>query len=401
MQRNVTVEANQPLARGFAQASVRVANERAVLTLIALTPGLSNADLARQSGLGAQTTSRIVADLEAREVISRGAVLRGRRGQPATPLFINPDGAYVIGVDVSWRSLEVVLQSMTGQTLASISRSHAYPDAETIFGQIAAEVATLRAGMTQQQSDRLIGLGVACPCHIDEGIAALGAPLRQVELWRDIDIVARLSSITGLEVQSLNEGNAACWSQLLASPRPWPSAFACLHVSSYLVAGIVTRGTLWEGRSGNAANLGAIIVEGPDGRPATLQDVASLLALQRRLEAVGLTLPPGNALNWDWSLLQPVADAWLDDAARALAAAVLNTSSIIDLDLTVIDGVLPRPVVAELVERVNHHLALLPCTGPLPKVSAGVLGGAAAASGVAQTVLFRRFFSRAWNLFTT
>src|SRR6218665_1624036 len=116
MQKKTAADGLEPLGRGFAQAGVRIANERAVLTLIGLNPGASNADLARLSGLGPQTTSRIVAELEARELVQRGDVLRGRRGQPATPLFLDPDGAYVIGVEVGWRHFEVLLFAMSGQT---------------------------------------------------------------------------------------------------------------------------------------------------------------------------------------------------------------------------------------------------------------------------------------------
>ena len=101
------------------QAGVRIANERAVLTLITITPGSSNADLARRSGLGPQTTSRIISDLEERGLIVRGQVLRGRRGQPATPLFLNPQGAYSIGVEIGWRHLHVALVNLTGNVLAS------------------------------------------------------------------------------------------------------------------------------------------------------------------------------------------------------------------------------------------------------------------------------------------
>ena len=73
---------------------MRLANERAVLTLIAGVPGVSNADIARRSGLGPQTTARILTDLESRDLIIRGEVLRGRRGQPATPYRLNPQGGY-------------------------------------------------------------------------------------------------------------------------------------------------------------------------------------------------------------------------------------------------------------------------------------------------------------------
>lgn len=401
MQRNFAVDINQPEARGFAQSGVRVANERAILTLIALRPGSSNADLARSSGLGPQTTSRIVGELEARELIRRGEVLRGRRGQPATPLFINPEGAFVIGVDIGWRSLELVLLSMSGQTLASVSRTHAYPDAEVIFTRIADEVAKLRESLPAHHAGRLVSIGVASPGNIDRGLVALKAPDHQVALWRDLDIAGRLSQLTGLDVDWVNDGSAACWSEWLALPQPWPAAFACLHVGTFISSGINNNGNLWQGRSGNAANLGAIIVPGADGKPSTVQDVASILALQHRLEAAGLDLPEGNSLDWDWSALQPVADAWLEDAARALAMAIASTRAIIELDLTLVDGVMPRAVVLRLVERVNHHLAQLPADEAPPAIAMGTLGGMAAVSGVANLMLFRRHFSRAWNLFAT
>lgn len=391
----------EPLARGFAQSGVRIANERAVLTLIAMNAGASNADLARLSGLGPQTTSRIVSDLEARELIVRGDVLRGRRGQPATPLFLNPGGAYVIGVEIGWRHFEVLLLAMSGKVLASIRRSYEYPDIDTIFTEVCAEIATVRSGMSDYQASRLIGIGVASPGHIDINIERLGAPSGQAARWREVDIAGRLAANTGLSVGWVNDGSAACWSEWLALERPRPLAFAAFHVGTFVGAGIANEGTVWEGRTGNAANLGAIMVPDADGRPTGVHTIASILALQHRLEQVGRQLPPGNPLNWDWSALEPVASAWLDDAGRALATAVVSTRAVIELDLTVIDGVMPRSVVRQLVDRVIEHLALLPFHGERPRVAMGHLGGAAAATGAAQMMLFRRYFSRAWNLFAT
>src|SRR5690606_10758825 len=167
MQKNFVADGSEPPARGFAQSGVRLANERAVLGLIAMHPGASNADLARLSGLGAQTTSRIVSDLEARALVQRGEVLRGRRGQPATPLFLNPEAAYVIGIEIGWRHFEVLLFAMSGETLASVRRSYAYPDIDTIFTEISTEVAAIHAAMAPQQVERLLGIGVASPAHFE------------------------------------------------------------------------------------------------------------------------------------------------------------------------------------------------------------------------------------------
>ena len=98
----------------------------------------------------------------------------------------------------------------------------------------------------------------------------------------------------------------------------------------------------------------------------------------------------------------PNFDTWLDDAGRALANAVLNTRAVMELDLAVIDGIMPRPLVQRLLERVEHHITAMPCFGAdRPAVVMGRMGGAAAATGAAQLLLFHCFFSRAWNIFAT
>ena len=402
MQKDSATAVFGPLARGVAQSGVRIANERAVLTLIAQTPGSSNADVARMSGLGPQTTSRIVSELEARGLITRGQVLRGRRGQPATPLFLDPHGAYTIGVEIGWRHLEVLLFEMSGKTLASVRRSYDWPDARTIFADVAAEIATMQSGMSEQQRARLAGVGVASPSFIERNIARLGAPHEQKALWQGINIAERIARDSGLPVEWFNSGSAAGWSELIAQPLPRPLGFAYFLVGTFVGAGIVIDGELWEGPSGNAANLGSIMVSDADGKPTYVHLVASLMALQQQLERVGQSLPPGSPVNWDWAALEPVATEWLDSAGLALAKAVISTRAVIELDRAIIDGVMPRAVVERLLERVRHHIADLPAmTSGRPDVGMGHLGASAAATGAAQLVLFRQFFSRAWNLFAT
>jgi predicted NBD/HSP70 family sugar kinase len=393
---------DEATARGFAQSGVRIANERAVMTLIGLNPGASNADLARLSGLGPQTTSRIVSDLEARELVLRGEVLRGRRGQPATPLFLNPDGAFGIGIEIGWRHFEVLLFSMAGQTLASIRRSYCWPDFRTVFAAVGAEVATIRAGMTAQQAERLVGIGVATPSRFDRHLHRLGGPAEQADLWRGADIAAEAARALGEPVAWFNDGNAACWSEFIAHKEPRPNGLAYFQVGTLVGAGIAIDGQLWEGRTGNAANLGAILVADSEGQASYLYTIAALLALEQRLEAAGVVAPRGDPMNWNWESLEPVATAWIEDAGRALASAVISTRAVMELDAVVIGGVMPRAIVKRLVERVEHHLAALaPHPADRPQLTAGQMSGAAGATGAAQLVLFHRFFSRGWNIFAT
>lgn len=233
-----------PMSRGVAQSGVRITNERAVLTLLEQNPGASNADLARLSGLGPQTTSRIIAELESRGLVIRGDVLRGRRGQPATPLFVNPQGAVAIGIEIGWRHFEVLVVELSGKTLASVRRSYPWPDARTIFSEIAAEVATIRSGLTELQQSRLAGIGVASPSHIGRNIDLLDAPQEQAALWHDLNLVERLAQETDVSVQWFNDGNAACWSELVARSTQRPQAFAYFQVGAFVGGGLVANGEL-------------------------------------------------------------------------------------------------------------------------------------------------------------
>ena len=401
MQKNSETAEVDPLSRGVAQSGVRITNERAVLTLITVNPGASNADVARLSGLGPQTTSRIIAELESRGLVTRGEVLRGRRGQPATPLFLNPHGAVSIGIEIGWRHYEVLAIEMSGKTLASMRRSYAWPDARTLLGDIAAEVSTIRSGLTDMQRARLAGIGLATPSRIGRNTELLGAPPEQADLWKNIDVVGRLAADTGLSVQWFNDGNAACWAEVIAQPTPRPQGFAYFQVGTFIGAGLVANGELWEG-NGHAANLGSMLIGDDEGKPTFVHLVASIIALQNLLKEAGMPVPTGSPFNWDWESLEPVATQWLDRAGLALAKAIVNTHAVLELDKSIIDGVMPRPIVTRLVERVRHHLAALPAlTTVYPPVEMGHLGASAAANGAAQLVLFQRFFSRAWKLFST
>ena len=130
--------------------------------------------------------------------------------------------------------------------------------------------------------------------------------------------------------------------------------------------------------------------------------VASLNALDRRLTEAGMRRPRGFPQEWDWTALEPVASAWIDEAGRALATAVLSTRAMIDIEKAVIDGVVPRSILARVLERTTHYLAQIPdLVRPRPRVEPGVQAHSAAATGAAQLYLYRRYFSRSWHLLVT
>jgi len=385
-----------PAARGVQHASLRAANRRAVLTAISFNSGLSNADLSRLTGLAPQTASAIVAELEAEGFIARGEVLRGRRGQPATPLFLNFEALYSIGCEITWERIQVTLLDLGSREVARYRRYFTYPDAETIVEEAARAIGQMVDHLTRSQQKRLTGVGLTTPGAIGRWIHILGAPAEQANLWRQLDLRAALEEATGLPTTWTNNGNAACFGEMTHRPPPRPADYAYILVDTFVAAGVLVDHSLWEGRRGNAANLGGIFICDREGNRTVGHRISSTLALRRKLAEAGRPVPTGDPAEWPWDDFGPVLDDWLSEASYGLAQIIYNTAVITDIDSVVVDAIMPRPILERMSTQVKQELDKLGAlaSASLPEISIGTLGARAAVIGSAQIPVFRRYFSR-------
>lgn len=382
------------VGRGIQPTHVRQTNQRAILSVISLRPGISNAELARLTELAPQTVSAVLIDLEQAELITRGEVLRGKRGQPATPLFMNPGGAFSIGAEIGWKHVEICLVGIGMQTLSRYRREYDYPDAATIFEEISTGVADITSGMSPAEKRRLVGMGLAAPGGIGEPTSLIAPPPGQQALWSGLDIAAATEAASGLNVTLFNDGSAACWAERVAHPAPRPLSFVYLLIDTFVGAGIVAENRLWEGFSGGSANLGSMLVTDLQGHSRFLHEVASLHALSGQLAATGYGLADIRQ-----ETVAPVAsavlDKWIVDASFGLAQTIINTARVMEVEQAVVEAVLPKAVTSRLIEATREHISHFPTLGRFsPPVLAGHLGRSGAAEGAALLRMHRRFFSR-------
>jgi predicted NBD/HSP70 family sugar kinase len=383
------------VGRGIQPTHVRQTNQRAILSVISLQPGISNAELARVTDLAPQTVSAVLADLEQQHLVTRGDVLRGRRGQPATPLYMNPVGALSIGAEIGWRHLEVCLVGIGTQVMSCVRRDYDYPDAATVFETLAAAVAELTAALSPPERKRLTGLGLAAPGGIGDPASLVPPPPGQQALWAGLDIARAVAAATGLEVSLFNDGHAACWAQRVAHPAPRPLSFVFLVLDTFVGAGIVAENRLWEGVNGTSGNLGAMLVTDAAGHMRYLHEVASLYALEQRLQAAGLVLDTVRQPSPS-PAARAVLDAWIAEASDALAQTLMNATRVMEFELAVIESALPPALTAEVVAATARQMARFPTLGQAARVPivAGQLGRSGAAQGAALLRMHRRFFSR-------
>jgi predicted NBD/HSP70 family sugar kinase len=383
------------VGRGIQPGHVRQTNQRAILSVISLQPGISNAELARVTDLAPQTVSAVLADLEQIELVTRGEVLRGRRGQPATPLYMNPVGAFTIGAEIGWKRLEVCLVGIGTQVLSRFRRDYDYPDAKTVFAELAEAASDLVAALSPSERKRLQGVGLAAPGGIGSPASLLAPPPGQVEAWAGVDLGAATAAATGMKVSRFNDGHAACWAERVAHPPPRPLGFAFLLLDTFVGAGIVAENRLWEGVNGNTAALGSMLVADSEGRARFVHEVASMYALSLRLAAGGFGLEDIRAKKVPAGAAA-ILDTWVDDATDALAQALINTTRVMEFEVCIIESELPPAITTRVVEATRARISKFPTLGQIapPPVIAGHLGHSGAAQGAALLHMHRRFFSR-------
>ena len=113
--------------QGSNSAVVRQFNERVILTALRRLGDASKADLAHHVNLTQSAAGQIVKVLEQQMLLRATGRRMGLRGQPATLLRLDPEGAYSIGVNLGRRSLDSLLEDFSGTVLKARQHECALP----------------------------------------------------------------------------------------------------------------------------------------------------------------------------------------------------------------------------------------------------------------------------------
>ncbi len=378
--------------RGSNQSHMRAHNERVLLTLIRDHGQLSKIQIARMTGLSAQTTSVIMRALEADGLLRREAPVRGRVGQPSVPMSLDPDGAFFFGLNVGRRNAELVLIDFLGRARSMSHDEYRYPDPDAVMAFARTGIDRMSAELTPEQRRRIGGLGVAMPFELWAWADREGAPKVVMDRWRSVDLRATLAAGLPYPVSVQNDATAACGAELMLGPRRDLQDWLYFFVGAFVGGGVVLGGRLFSGRSGNAGALGSMLVPQTDAASGQLLQIASLALLEESIEKSGVDSSVFWASPDNWSDAGESIDAWLETAGRGLAHAIVSASSVIDFEAVVIDGWLPVQVRERLVQGSAKHLLTLPSAGVrLPQVLPGSVGIHASALGAACMVLSDRY----------
>lgn len=381
--------------RGSNQVGMSQFNERVVLQAIRLHGSMPKADLARLTNLSTQTISLIINRLLDEGRVLKLAPLRGRVGQPSVPMALNPDGAFFIGIKIGRRSLDLLLLDFVGQVRERLSSSYHFPDPDTLFDTIEAQLKTMCARLNATQLSRLSGIGIAAPLALGGWQKLLDIAPQQAYKWDHIDIKARVQAMTALPVEFAKDTAAACVAELVAGRGRSISSFLYVYVGTFIGGGLVINSHLHGGVNGNAGAIGSLPLgqaRDAKSRPEQLLSAASLFNLEQLFAAAGLD----ESASYDARALQAPwlthTHAWLDDAASAIALAINGAACLLDLEGVIIDGSSDGSLLEKLLRAVEAALDYYSWEGvSRPLVLAGTIGADARAIGGALLPLYANF----------
>ncbi|MCA2204617.1 ROK family protein [Streptomyces griseoincarnatus] len=300
----------------------------------------------------------------------------------------------VAALDIGGTKIAGALVDREGRILARAQRpTPAREDGDTVMAAVGAVIGDLAASPLWERAGA-VGIGSAGPVDASTGTVS---PVN-VPGWRDYPLVARVRDAAGgLPVALIGDGVAITAAEHWQGAARGHDNALCMVVSTGVGGGLVLGGRLHPGPTGNAGHIGHISVDldgdpCPCGARGCVERIASGPNIARRaLENGWRPGPDGDtsaaAVAAAARAGDPVAVASFERAARALAAGIAATATLVEIDIAVIGGgvgkageVLFAPLRKALTEFATlsfvRRLAVVPArTG----TDAGLVGAAAAA----------------------
>ena len=392
-------------------------NQTVVLDVIRRAGGgLARAEVARRTGLSAQTVTNVARRLlDLGLVVEEGEAARLGPGRPGTLLRLNALGRYAVGVHLDPATMTFVLLDLSGAVVAQAQVATPVPeDPAAVVDGLVAEIEGLIAAAGVAR-DKVLGVGIAAPGPIDcDAGVVLDPP--HLPGWHDVPLRDAVAERTGL-LAVLDKDVIAAASAHLWDPGEHASDFVFCYLGTGVAVATVIRDEVVRGVSGNAGESGHLVAD-PDGarcwcgKRGCLGAVLRAEALAEQGRAAGVDLPPWDdgtdprAVDEAVTALVRAADAGEPGAREvlrlagerlAMAAGVLT--DLLDVDAVLVGGPLWHRIAPHAAEALTAGMAAhhVPGAHPVTVGSSG-FGAQVGAVGAGCILLGRAFTPRPTDL---
>lgn len=347
-------------------------NLTVILDAIRRTPGgLSRVELAQIVGLSPQTISNISRRLLDQQLIVEAGKEGSGPGKPRTILRLNPSGMYAVGVHLDPAVITFVVLDLVGDVVKhSRIATPGGSNPSTVIDTIAEQIGRIIED-SGVDPDKIAGLGVAAPGPIDLDQGTVVDPPLLLG-WHRVPLRDALAEATGLETLVDKDVTGAAVAETWAGGASGAGSFIFMYMGTGIGCGIVLNDEVVRGTSGNAGEIGHIVVD-PGGRQCDCglrgcvksSCIPQVLVAEAEEQGVlddSRQNSDGPAVQESFALLCDAADAGnkraveiIDRSAVLVARAVAVVTNTLDVERVVFGG----PFWGRLAERYLDRIPAL------------------------------------------
>lgn len=336
---------------------------------------LTQADLARETGLATATVSNIV-----RALIAAGTIAvddSGRRRK----VHLAREAGYVVGIDHGHRHIRVAVSDLSHSILAETR-------AELTAEMTAEEGMTLAASLLTSVLNRsgvdrstVVGVGLGLPAPIERATGRVGSP-SILPGWVGVDASELAGAILDLPVR-VKVGNDANLGAL--AERRWGAGIGVsdmvyLKLSEGVGAGLIINGEIYSGMAGTAGEVGHTTTdEFGDvcrcGNRGCLETVVSAGRVARLLESTLGRRATIAEIADQARLGQRACVRVLEDVGRQVGRALADLCNVFNPELILVGGELAQasPILIPAIRGVVDRCGVPSATATL-KIAPSKLG---------------------------
>ncbi|MFD3979038.1 ROK family protein [Streptomyces griseus] len=372
------------------QTSLHRANLERVVRAVRMAGSLTQAEIARSTGLSAATVSNIVRELKDGGTVEVTPTSAG--GRRARSVSLSGDAGIVIGVDFGHTHLRVAVGNLAHQVLAEESEPLDV-DASSAEGFDRAEVLVKRLiEATGIGPDKVIGIGLGVPGPIDVESGTLGST-SILPGWTGINPSEELSGRLGVPVYVDNDANLGALGELVWGSGRGVKDLAYIKVASGVGAGLVIDGAIYRGPGGTAGEIGHITLDesGPVCRCGNRGCLETFTAARYVLPLLQPSHGPGLTMERVVQLARegdPGCRRVIGDVGRHIGSGVANLCNLLNPSRVVLGGSLAEAgelVLGPIRDSVSRYA--IPSAARQLSVLPGALGGRAEVLGALALVL--------------
>lgn len=372
------------------QSSLHRANLERVVRAVRLAGSLTQAEIARTTGLSAATVSNIVRELRDGGAVEVTPTSSG--GRRARSVSLSGDAGIVVGVDFGHSHLRVAVGNLAHQVLAEesepidvdVSAAEGLDRAEELVGRLVESTGIGR--------EKVIGVGLGVPGPIDVGTGVLGST-SILPGWSGINPREELSGRLGMPVYVDNDANLGALGEVVWGAGRGLRDLAYIKVASGVGAGLVINGRIYRGPGGTAGEIGHITLDesgpvcrcGNRGCLETFTAARYVLGLLGGSHGPGLTVPGMVRLAREGD---PGCRRVVSDVGRHVGMGVANLCNVLNPQRVILGGDLAEAgelVLAPIRESVARYA--IPSAARQLSVVHGALGARAEVLGALALVL--------------